>query len=59
MTATNPKLPPVATLAQQTSLNPPKRSAPITNWAKAPGAGQNTLPKIIAGKLPADALKNK
>lgn len=59
MPATNSKLPPVATLAQQSSLNPPKRSAPITNWAKAARPGQNTFPKTIAGKLPADAFKNK
>jgi len=59
MTATNPKLPPVATLAQQCSINPPKLSAPITNWAKAASSGQNTFPKTIVGKLPADAFKNK
>ncbi len=59
MTATNPKLPAVATLAQQSSLNPPKSSTPITNWAKAAGAGPNSLPKTIAGKLPADAFKTK
>lgn len=59
MPATNPKLPAIATIAQQFSLNPPKRSAPVTNWAKAPGAGQNTFPKSIVGTLPANVFKTK
>lgn len=55
-----PKLPDVATAAQQFSLNPPKNPTPVSSpWPK-PTDISKTLPlKAWKGQFPDDAFKSK